>query len=259
MGQKLQAPDLPFHLYSEPETPGSLQWFRRCRFQAFRFTGQKLQVAGFLFHLYSGSQTRGCRPSVSLLQWARDSRFQTYRFSQSAILRWARLQAPVPRHRPFTYTVVRIAAQQRARGLRDKRARSIRRFLKSVAEQMNTRQKVCSFRPQRCQGLQVSGCQCHLYSGPKSPSSSLSVSPPQWARDSISRPSVTLYKVPDLDSKLLFISTLPGSMPSVSPRVCQRCQVSFNLSVPSDSEHAVAGQSRLRRRRGAGAGSLCRL
>ena len=102
VSQKLQAPDLPFHLYSEPKTPGSrpavssLQWFRRCRFQAFRFTcrvGQKLEVAGFLFQLYSGSQTRGCKPSVSLLQWAKDSRFQ--RFSQSAILRWARLQAPV--------------------------------------------------------------------------------------------------------------------------------------------------------------------
>ena len=74
VSQRLQAPDLPFHLYSEPETPSSrpavsfLQWFRRCRFQAFRFTcrvGQKLQVAGFfLFHLYSGSQTRGCRPSA---------------------------------------------------------------------------------------------------------------------------------------------------------------------------------------------------
>ena len=85
VGQRLQAPDLPFHLYSEPKTPGSrpavssLQWFRRCRFQAFRFTrgmGQKLQVAGFLFQLYSGSQTRGCKPSVSLLQWAKDSRFQ---------------------------------------------------------------------------------------------------------------------------------------------------------------------------------------
>ena len=165
VGQRLQAPDLPFHLYSEPKTPGSrpavssLQWFRRCRFQAFRFTcrvGQKLQAAGFfLFHLYSGSQTRGCRPSVSLPQWASDSRFQ--RFSQSAILRWARLQAPVPRPRPFTYTVVRISAQQRARGLRDKRARSIRRFLKSDRK----------------------GLPFHRYSGPEAPGSRPSVSPLQ--------------------------------------------------------------------------------
>ena len=146
MGQKLQAPDLPFHLYSEPKIPGSrpavssLQWFRRCRFQAFRFTcgvGQKLQVAGFPFHLYSGSQTRGYRPSVSLLQWARDSKFQTYRFSQSAIVQWARLQAPGPRPRRFTCTLVPVSAQQRAGRWRDNRARSIRcRLLISVAKQI---------------------------------------------------------------------------------------------------------------------------
>ena len=116
----------------------SLHWFRRCRFQAFRFTcrvGQKLQVAGFLFQLYSGSQTRGYRPSVSLLQWARDSRFQTYRFGQVQFysgLGSTRSEAP-PFHLYSSSSFSSAACQM----MRDKKACSFRCcFLISVAKQI---------------------------------------------------------------------------------------------------------------------------
>ena len=121
VGQRLRAPDLPFHLYSEPKTPGSrptvssLQWFRRCscfgrpkrssvsplqrargsRLQTFRFTStasQRLQVPGQPCHLNSGLDVAGSRPSVSPVEWARSS---SCRLSVSP-LQWvadSRLQA----------------------------------------------------------------------------------------------------------------------------------------------------------------------
>ena len=112
VGQRLRAPDLPFHLYSEPKTPGSrpavssLQWFRRCscfgrpkrssvsplqwargsRLQTFRFTStvsQRLQVPGQPCHLYSGLDVAGSRPSVSPVEWARSSRLQAFCFTST--------------------------------------------------------------------------------------------------------------------------------------------------------------------------------
>ena len=149
MVSTLQVPGLPFHLWSRPEAPGCrlsvspLQWVADSRLQAFRF---------------------------HFLQWARDSKFQTYRFSQSAIVQWARLQAPGPRPRRFTCTVVPVSAQQRAGRWRDNRARSIRcRLLISVAQQI-------ALSPARVlQGLRI-----RCFDRPKKSS----VSPLQWARGS---------------------------------------------------------------------------
>ena len=109
-----------------------LQWARGLKGSRVNgFDGPR----GYSVRFYCEPEAPGCRLSVSPIQWAGDSRFrsfrftferarrsrfQAYRFSQSAILQWARLQAPDPRPRLSTYTVVRVAAQQRAGGCETK-------------------------------------------------------------------------------------------------------------------------------------------